>query len=392
MRSKLIKVLYIVSTLKKSGPTNQLYNLLKYLDRNLFDPIIITLSPEPKETYYKKIESLNILIVSLNLSRIQWFCSGNKLLRKTVHEINPDIMQTQGIRSDSVTLKIFSQYPIVTVLRCYPYLDYPLRYGRIMGTLMAIKHLSVIKKSLNPIGCSKSVAKEISKNRIYPAKFIQNGVDLEIYQPIPSKDKITKRSLLNLPIDKSIFIYTGSLNSRKDVKTLLMAFKIANIDNNFILLIVGNGPEKEKLKTLANDEKSILFIDFILSVLDYLHASDYFVSSSTAEGLPNSVVEAIACGLPPILSDIPPHRELFEKLPEYDYFFPVGNIQEAAKCLTNIIKNDYKKLSENVIKLIETDFNAYTMSLKYEDLYKQILASKSHPDLKILSYGDTTNQ
>jgi len=372
----MIKVLYIVSTLKKSGPSNQLYNLLKYLDRNNIEPVIITLSPEPEETLLSKIELLNISIISLNLSRIQGMLRGKFLLRKRVNKIRPDIIQTHGIRSDSMALKNLNKIPIITVVRCYPSLDYPLRYGRIIGTIMVKKHMSVINNSRHPVGCSESVALELSKNKKHPIRFIQNGVDFEIYKTISAKEKKIKRKQFQLPTEKPIFIFTGNLNSIKNIETLILAFKILNKDDKFILLLVGKGPEKEKLELIANNDESILFIGFKPNVLDYLHVSDYFISSSTAEGLPNSVIEAMACGLPPILSDIPSHRELFKKIPEYNYFFPVGNIQKAAECLTNIIDDNYNKLSKNITQLIENDFNANAMSQKYQDLYQQIYADK----------------
>ena len=48
-------------------------------------------------------------------------------------------------------------------------------------------------------------------------------------------------------------------------------------------------------------------------VKDYLQAADIFISTAVSEGLPNTVLEALSSGLPCILSDIGPHREIIEK-------------------------------------------------------------------------------
>ena len=62
-------------------------------------------------------------------------------------------------------------------------------------------------------------------------------------------------------------------------------------------------------------------------VQEYLGASNYFISASLAEGLPNSVLEAMACGLPCILSNIPPHVEIHEMNKDSSLMFDIKDVK-----------------------------------------------------------------
>ena len=73
------KILYIVSTLQRTGPTNVLFNLVSHLDRTKFQPVILTLSPENNSHYTLQAEflKLDVEIHSIGLSRIAGFLLGN---------------------------------------------------------------------------------------------------------------------------------------------------------------------------------------------------------------------------------------------------------------------------------------------------------------------------
>lgn len=127
---------------------------------------------------------------------------------------------------------------------------------------------------------------------------IPNGIDIEtILEELPSK---------NL----SDVIFAGRLLQNKNVDVLLKAVAILKIQNPYIrLCIIGDGPEKIKLESLADKleiRNNVSFLGFFEDnnkVYSIMKASKVFVLPSTREGFGIVALEANACGLPVITID-----------------------------------------------------------------------------------------
>lgn len=363
------KIIYLVSTLKKSGPTNQLFNIINNLDKNFFEAMVITLSKEPQESLKPFFENNGIKVQSLKLSRFEGFFSAHKHLKKIFDDFMPDLIHTQGIRADNIIFKYFKNYPHILTIRNYPFYDYPPLYGIIKGTFMAYNHCNIVKKSPNSVACSKSIARIFKEKQNTGIKFIQNGVDLNIFKPSSIEEKINLRKKLELPLDKKIFILTGHLIKRKNNKTVLSAINKINKDSVFIFL--GDGDEKAELCALANEK--ILFLGRKPNISEYLQASDVFISASLAEGLPNAVMEAMACGLPCLLSDIPPHQEILEYNKEVGEIFPCFDSAILSYLIEKFSEIDLFSKTQAARQIITEHLNSVNMSGKYQELYKRIL-------------------
>ncbi len=106
--------------------------------------------------------------------------------------------------------------------------------------------------------------------------------------------------------EKFTFIKVARFAYPKDFKTLLTAYsQIKNIEQSELYLL-GTGPEMEDTQKLAKDlgiENNVIFTGFESNPFSYLSRADSFVFSSLHEGFPNSMQEALACGLPVISND-----------------------------------------------------------------------------------------
>lgn len=362
----MIKVAYIVSTLKRCGPVNQLSYIVKYLDKSKFKPIVITLSPETSDSLIDKFNQLGVEHLSLNLSRTKGVFKVKEELLKVLNDKKIDLVHTQGIRADVLSAKYLKNYKRVCTLRNYPYYDYTMTYGKIKGYIMAYYHLRYLKQIDNANACSKSVSNMLKEKRNYDIKYVQNGVDTERYSVVDDKIKKELRLKLKLPLDKTIFISVGNLSDRKDPITIIKAFQ--NLNNNF-LIFLGDGELRESCLQAVGDNENIRLVGSVSNVNEYLQASDYLISASKAEGLPNTVIEAMACGLPCILSDIPPHNEILDLNNTTGRIFNLGSSKDLIDKIVEIEKQDYKEISNCCVKLIENNLSAKIMSEKYQELY-----------------------
>ena len=217
-------IIYLISTLRNSGPVNQTYNLIKNLDRTQFNPVIITLSKEPEDSKIDFFKTLDISIHTINLSRIKGIFLLKNAIKKIVQNYNNPIIHSQGLRADSINYQL-KKYPMkITTIRNFPFDDYIMKFGAIKGFIMSIYHISIIKKIKKRIACSKAISTLFNTVLHCKLDFINNSVDTDFFQASNDTEKIALRKQYNLPIDAKIFIYTGQIIKRKDLETLISGF------------------------------------------------------------------------------------------------------------------------------------------------------------------------
>ena len=364
-----MKILYIVSTLRACGPINQLFCLIKYLDRQRFEPIVLTLSPEPSNSISSSFDKLNVPLYSLALSRWKGFFVGANQLKNFVTKHSPDIIHSHGLRADALAAKNLQTYRRVTTIHNYPLDDYPMKFGKLLGYYTAYQHFRTFKQIDLPVACSNTIQKMVKKHGI-DSQVVQNGVDESIYNCPTEQEKQQLRQKLGLSQKKKIFITVGALIVRKQPETVIRGFFSSGFKEQGMLLVVGDGILRENCEKTASKESSVKFIGQTDDVVSYLKAADYFISASVAEGLPYSVIEALGCGLPVCLSDIEPHQEILQLNPEGGQFFVTEDYQSLANCLNELVTKDRTTCSQAASTIVSQHLNAKTMSEKYQILYE----------------------
>ncbi|WP_307324865.1 glycosyltransferase [Evansella vedderi] len=364
-----------MSTLERSGPINILYNTIKYIDRTMFNVKILTLSPEKSNSAIGDFSSLGIEVVSLNMSRIKGAILGSKHLVEYVKKYKPDIIHTHGYRADILSSKYLKKFNRCTTMHNYPFYDFVMTYGKYMGNLMARKQVRALKKIDRAIACSQTIKDEMVKHGLNTL-VVQNGVDKELFKVVKNDDKNLIKKKLKLPLDKKIFISVGHLNMRKDPKTLIKGYLKSKAKDDGILLMLGSGPLIEECKEIAIANSEVLFLGHVNNVKEYLNGADYFISSSLAEGLPNSVLEALASSLPVCLSDIPSHNEILNINNNAGYCFKTEDIDDLTKKLNLLIEQDSEFLSAQAVSIIDNKLNAENMSKSYQSIYLDIIEKK----------------
>lgn len=361
------KVLFFVSTLESGGPTNVIYNIIKYLDRTLVEPTILTLSPEPVRSRKGDFEALGVTVYQFNQSRISWIISGGRTLKQYIAKIEPHIIHSHSLRPDVFAAKHLKGHIRISTLHANLKDNYINTYSRPIGDYFAytqIKHVNHLEKV---VACSKSVY-EVYKDKVDSIDFIPNGVDTAIFRPLSPGAITQRRSELNLPSNKKIFISVGSLCTRKDPHTLIKGFLNSEQADNSVLLLLGTGALEEELRNTYTSE-NIIFKGYIRDVVNYFEVSDFFLSASWSEGLPNTVIEALACGLPVCLSEIAAHHEILSIDTDAGTTFRCGDHEGLSKSINALMKKEYSSLRKAAVNIIEQELSAKKMSASYQKLY-----------------------
>jgi glycosyltransferase involved in cell wall biosynthesis len=167
-----------------------------------------------------------------------------------------------------------------------------------------------------------------------PRAVIRNALPLEELGALPAGDPAT----LGLPADVPLVVYVGRLLPHKGIDTLLEALERVAAERPIAVLLLGVGELHESVRARL---RSPVFAGravapgFRYDTAAWLKRAAAFVSLSHFEGMPNTVMEALAMGCPAVVSDIPQHREILE--PENGWLVPIGDAAAAADAIRAVV-------------------------------------------------------
>ncbi len=366
---------YVVSTLKRSGPTRQLLNICSNVDPARYQPHVLCLSPEPDDSMRADFQAAGIECDSLGRSHYFGFVHGADLLCSYAENKGLALLHTQGIRPDR--LASLCVVPTIATVRNFPQLDYPLTYGRVKGWVMSRLHARALRSIDQVVGVSTAVCENLQSQFGIRARVIHNGVETRDFSAASADRKRVLREEFAVPDAKRMLVSVGDLSVRKDPLLLLNAFLQSDRVMDSVLFLVGDGPLLDDVRRLAEDHLAVRVTGRVSAVVDYLQGADGFVSASRAEGFPNAVLEALACGLPCVLSDIDPHREYFVQDYTPGCLFETGVCASLIDCLNRFEGVEVDAMAADALALIETKLSARCMAGKYMMVYDAVLRGET---------------
>lgn len=364
---KKIRIGYLISHLENGGPVNILYGIIKYLDKDKFEPYIITLKPEKKNTREKEFQDMGVVILKALTSNFDIVFKRNELLESKIKELKIEILHSQCLPSVILlaNLKLKGVKKLNTLHWDFS-TDLIYKFGKVRGYIFKKIYINALKRIDLNISCGRSVSKLNQIHSGIESISIMNGVDTEkinLENIDENKEQIQKK--LRLPSGKKVFITVGSIDQRKNVLFLVEAF--TKKLKNHILVIIGDGNKKGELEVLLKNSKNIYYYGGkrLEEIQYYLKGSDFYISASQSEGMPNSVLEALQFELPLILSDIEPHKEII-MLGDVGVTFRNNDMDDLKNKIEKIIKNTSSNLK---IKEIKNKISARRMSKEYMLIY-----------------------
>ncbi len=245
----------------------------------------------------------------------------------------------------------------------------------IIQTLLFIFKRKKIKiTSVSPSALHKTLP--FLKEDIYNSKIIYNGVDINTLSSVKNDNNFRKK--YNISVDKKLIGSTGRIVWQKGYDQLLSLVKSFNFtEHSYHILIAGEGSLKEKYERdirIYNLENKITFIGNIKNIHQFLAELDFYVQPSVTEGLCNSILEAMASGLPILCSDVEGNKELIQngKNGMLHRANDIKSLQVELDKLMNLSKRDLKKLGLNAQITVKDKFSIRSCVDQYNNLYKQL--------------------
>ncbi|WP_298368911.1 glycosyltransferase [uncultured Lutibacter sp.] len=369
MASKKIKILYTIPNFDTAGSGKVVYDLVKGLDKEKFEPEICCF--HNRGSFMDEIKKLDVKVhlFSFAINYRPFFTFPFRII-KTIRFFKKhkfDIIHSWHWSSD------FSE-PLAAKLAGIPWVFTKKSMG--WGN-KAWKWRSALSSKI--ITINSDMKSFYSGKTLKKIEEIPLGVNTNYYTP---SFKVNELVLKESNIDSNDFVIVSVVNliPVKGIEVLINA--VIQLDNPAIkLLIVGNdqGDYAHKLKNIAKGISTIQFLGKKADVRPYHAIADVFVIPTLAlgEGLPVAPLEAMASGSIVIGSNVSGVKDILKKFPN-NLFDPnnVQSLKESILRIMNMKKEDHIQLEKEMRALAVNEYSIDQFINMHSEFYKNIIAKK----------------
>lgn len=367
------KIVHIITGLNNGGAEMMLYKLLEGVDKKKYKIEVISMMD--KGIMGPKIEKQGIKVYTLDMKQ---GIPNIKSILKAIKICNDvDFIQSWMYHADLFSFiigKIFMNKKVIWGIR-----RSNLEKGKNKKSLLMIAKINSFLSRFvdNIISCSIEAKKThidygFSKNKI---DVIPNGFSLEKY----SYNKYAKENILEelkMEEEKIILSVVGRWNILKDHKNVLDSLVILKQKyQNLIMVFAGTDMDKsnEELMNLIKERKlenEVYLLGRRDDIPNIMSATDIYVSSSSGEGFPNVIGEAMACKTPCVVTDVGDSAYI---VGETGVVVPRQNPKQLANGIEKLLDLNFKereKLGEEARQRISNNFEISKIIKMYIKLYK----------------------
>lgn len=333
------KVVIIIPSLRGGGAERVIVNIVRHLDYQKLDLRLIVIK---KRGPYIKLLPKSLQVIDLDSDRVRY--SLVKLI-KAINEFQPDVILSTLEHLNLALLgirKLLKGNPKIIVREA----NTP---SQNMTKLSRSKRLlfTVLYKKLYPTADLIIAQCQNMKKDIIKTFNIEENKIIYIYNPVDI-EKIIEDSVKYNPYDKNKknIVTIGRLTFQKGFDILINAFKVVNdrIPDTY-LTVLGEGPLEKDLIALVNHlniTKQVSFVGFQENPYPYIHYADVYVLSSRWEGFPNTLLEALTCGIKIVATDCEsgPREILGDN--EYGFLVPMEDYELLAQAIIKSLNNENK--------------------------------------------------
>jgi glycosyltransferase involved in cell wall biosynthesis len=193
-----------------------------------------------------------------------------------------------------------------------------------------------------------------------------------------SKDEFFKR--LSLRPRKRVVGAVGRLWAQKGYEDLIWAAEMLRVAYEDVwFVIIGDGPDRKKLQAFRDKVEAynaVRFLGHRNDAHELMSAFDVLWNGSLYEGQSNTILEAMAMGIPVLATDIPGNRDLVVN-DQTGYLYPLGNVEMLIRRTNSLLSDDRKRseLGSNAMQRVQHEFSLEKMIASYSQLYRKLVAS-----------------
>ena len=227
------------------------------------------------------------------------------------------------------------------------------------------------------VACSRWLESEAKSSALLKGQkitSIPNPIDTHIYK---KGNKQEARQRLGLPLDKKLILFASQrvTNVNKGMSYLVDACRqLGDLTKDLCEVVILGGHAEEVLEQLPMKAHPLGYINDEQRVVDVYNAADVFVLPSLSENLPNTIMEAMACGVPCVAFKVGGIPEEIDHL-KNGYVAAYRDAADLAKGIAWVLQEaDYESLSSQAVHKVTHCYSQQSVAVKYLDVYQQAMA------------------
>lgn len=234
------------------------------------------------------------------------------------------------------------------------------------------------------VACSRWLALAVKSSALLSGKEvvnIPNTIDTRLFKPIDINEA---RKRLSLPLDKKIILFVSQkiTDSRKGIDYLISACEMMvkehpQIKDTHEIVILG-GHSEEYSSRFQLKVHSLGYVNESQKIVDVYNAADVFVLPSLEDNLPNTIMEAMACGTPCVGFNVGGIPEMIEHR-KNGYVALSRSAEDLAKGIFWVTEEaKYEELKINAVHKVAVSYSQQSVAMKYIEIYNQAIAYRHY--------------
>lgn len=377
-------ILHVITSLNLGGAETMMCQLLEHTDRSRFTPVVVSL--RPSGPLAARIKKAGVELHCLDMGSYLSFASGLARLKSIMRAVQPALVQTWMYHADFLgTLAARSLSPRPPVVWNVQHSSFSPKGTKFLSRVMRVL-LSRLSKTWPDriISCSRTGI-ELHAGIGYPREklvHIVNGADTRRFVPdVAARQEL--RLKLGIPLEARVIGMAGRNDPQKDYPTLFAAIReFQKTDKETIFIACGAGvvredPELAAMRRGCCSPHNIFLLGPRQDMPKVYPAFDIAtLSSAYGEGLPLTLCESLACGVPGVVTDVGDSADV---IGDCGIVVPPGDpgaLAAAWHRMVGLSEPELATLSGKSRIRAEERFALPAITAQYEDLYASLIDSR----------------
>jgi glycosyltransferase involved in cell wall biosynthesis len=376
--NRRFRVLHVIDSLDLGGAQSVLINLVRYADRSLFDLEVATMSG--RGVYWDRVQALGVPMHSLSFARfvpvyvpsIILMCIKRRYDIVHTHLIGANVIAKPLAALCGVKIRINHDH-------CNDKASDPKSWVPIADKISN-------RLSTHVIAVSQSTRDYLVEHeRMAPDRVttIHNGIDLDVFHPRPG-ERAAARQQLGLPADAFIVAGIGRLSYQKNFSLFIdVAAAVLAQRPNAYFVIAGTGPEDQQLRERAarlGIDHRLRFLGYVSDMPNFYPAADVLLLTSRYEGLPITILEAMATGTTIVSSKLDGVAEIMRD-GEDGALVAASDVDGFVRQLCELMDRPdiAARRAAAALNKVQTGFSAQSVARSVEEVYLKCLGANAVP-------------